>query len=174
MSTSTESLSIGTADVPVPAKIPTSHREQWAMPFLCLLSFSLYANTLLNGFVYDDELQILANPYVKSWHYLSKIFGTTVWSFIGAAGDTNYYRPMMTFSYLLLWKAFGDLPFGYHLFSILLNALVVALIYAAGKELFESWPSPRSLRSYSLCIRFTPSRWPGSPEFPISKQRFSF
>jgi tetratricopeptide (TPR) repeat protein len=110
------------------------------MPLLCLFSFCCYANTLLNGFVYDDELQILANPYVKSWHYLPQIFKTTVWSFIGAAGDTNYYRPMMTFTYLLLWKAFGDLPFGYHLFNILLNALVVALVYMAGKELFKSWP----------------------------------
>ena len=109
------------------------------MPLLCLFSFCCYANTLLNGFVYDDELQILANPYIKSWHYLPQIFKTTVWSFIGAAGDTNYYRPMMTFTYLLLWKAFGDLPFGFHLFNVLLNSLVVALVYLAGKELFKSW-----------------------------------
>jgi protein O-mannosyl-transferase len=139
MATSTERLPTDGAEQRISAKAFTGKWEPWMVPFLCLVSLSCYANTLLNGFVYDDELQILANPYVKSWHYLAKIFGTTVWSFIGAAGDTNYYRPMMTFTYLLLWKAFGDLPFGYHLFNILLNALVVALVYLAGKELFKSW-----------------------------------
>jgi Tfp pilus assembly protein PilF len=113
--------------------------EPWVLPFLSLASIFCYANTLLNGFVYDDKIQILSNPYVKSWQHLPKIFGTTVWSFIGAAGDTNYYRPMMTFTYLLLWQAFGDLPSGYHLFNILLNTLVVAFVYLAGKELFKNW-----------------------------------
>jgi len=115
--------------------------EPWILPVVSLASIFCYANTLLNGFVYDDKIQILSNPYVKSWQYLPKIFGTTVWSFIGAAGDTNYYRPMMTFTYLLLWQAFGDLPFGYHLFNILLNTLVVAFVYLAGKELFKNWPT---------------------------------
>lgn len=115
--------------------------EHWILPVLSLASIFCYANTLLNGFVYDDKIQILSNPYVKSWQYLPKIFGTTVWSFIGAAGDTNYYRPMMTFTYLLLWQAFGDLPFGYHLFNILLNTLVVAFVYLAGKELFQDSPT---------------------------------
>ncbi len=124
---------------------PNSHFsggwESWILSFLSLASIICYANTLLNGFVYDDKIQILSNPYIKSWQYLPKIFGTTVWSFIGAAGDTNYYRPMMTFTYLLLWQTFGDLPFGYHLFNILLNTLVVAGVYLAGKELFNSWPT---------------------------------
>jgi len=119
----------------------TGRWESLVLPLLSLASIFCYANTLLNGFVYDDKLQILSNPYVKSWQYLPKIFGTTVWSFIGAAGDTNYYRPMMTFTYLLLWQAFGDLPFGYHLFNILLNALVVAFVYLVGKELFKNWPT---------------------------------
>src|SRR5260221_14044396 len=43
----------------------------------------------------------------------------------------------MLFRYLLLWKAFGDLPFGYHLFNILLNALVVVAVYSAGQQLFK-------------------------------------
>jgi protein O-mannosyl-transferase len=112
--------------------------DRYFAPILFLMSAASYANTLLNGFVYDDELQILANPYVKSWHYLPQIFTTTVWSFIGAAGDSNYYRPLMTLTYLLLWKAFGDLAFGYHLLNILLNALVVVAVYSAGKALFRN------------------------------------
>src|SRR5215469_808996 len=105
---------------------------------LFLLAVGCYLNTLVNAFVYDDELQILQNPYIKSWHYLGAIFRTTVWSFIGAAGDTNYYRPMMTLTYLVLWKIFGDSPLGYHLLNILLNALVVMCVYFVGRELLQS------------------------------------
>ena len=141
MATSTaNSAPPGASSAPLPAP-RSAGREQWIAPILFLISLACYATTILNGFVYDDQLQILANPYVKSWRYLPQIFHTTVWSFIGSAGESNYYRPLMTFTYLLLWKTFGDLPFGYHLFNILLNALVVVAVYYAGKELFKSVPA---------------------------------
>src|SRR5271157_4751999 len=98
---------------PAPAaELATSRTENTSLVLLFLLSVGCYINTLLNAFVYDDELQILQNPYIKSWHYLPAIFRTTVWSFIGSAGDTNYYRPLMTLTYLFLWKIFGDSPVG--------------------------------------------------------------
>jgi tetratricopeptide (TPR) repeat protein len=111
--------------------------DQVLIAVLILLAVLCYGNSLFNAFVYDDEQQILQNPYVKSWHYLPQIFTTTVWSFVGAAGTTNYYRPLMTFTYLILWQAFKDIPFGFHLFNITLNAAVVVLVFAAGLRLFR-------------------------------------
>src|SRR5271169_4380543 len=104
---------------------------------LLLVTLACYVNILASSFVYDDDQQILQNPYVKSWHYLPQIFGTTVWSFVGQAGATNYYRPLMTLSFLVLWHVFGALPFGFHLFSILMNALVVFLVFDTGCKLFH-------------------------------------
>ncbi|MEQ1473462.1 MAG: glycosyltransferase family 39 protein, partial [Candidatus Acidiferrum sp.] len=115
------------------AKLPS---DQILIAILILLSLLAYGNTLFNSFVYDDQQQILQNPYVKSWHYLPQIFSSTVWSFIGAAGLTNYYRPLMTFAYLLLWQIFGDIPFGFHLFNVALNAAVVVMVFTAGRRLF--------------------------------------
>jgi protein O-mannosyl-transferase len=123
---------------PAAAQNTSTKVETVSVIALFILAVGCYANTLLNAFVYDDELQILQNPYIKSWHYLGAIFRTTVWSFIGAAGDTNYYRPMMTLTYLVLWKVFGNAPLGFHLLNILLNALVVACVYYVGRELFQS------------------------------------
>jgi len=120
-----------------PSKIWQLPSDQVMIALLILLTIALYANTLFNGFVYDDEQQILQNPYVKNWHYLPQIFGSTVWSFVGAAGATNYYRPMMTFTFLLLWQLFGDIPFGFHLFNVALNAAVVVLVFSAGRRLFR-------------------------------------
>src|SRR6266436_2198820 len=116
---------------------PRLFSNQSLILLLILIAFLCYGNTLINGFVYDDDQQILQNPYVKSWHYLPQIFGTTVWSFVGQAGTTNYYRPIMTLSFLVLWQAFGPLPFGFHLFSILVNALVVFLVFETAFRLFH-------------------------------------
>lgn len=104
--------------------------------FLVIAVLVCYVNILGNSFVYDDEQQILQNPYVKDWHFLPQIFGTTVWSFVGQAGTTNYYRPLMTFSFLVLWKLFGPIPFGFHLFSLVMHAAVVVMLFYAGLRLF--------------------------------------
>lgn len=104
---------------------------------LILLAVLPYLNSLVNGFVYDDRQQILENPYVHSFRYLGRIFGSTVWSFQGAQGVSNYYRPLMTFAYLLDYKFFGRLPFGFHLMNVVLHAAVVLLLFAVTQRLFH-------------------------------------
>jgi len=108
-----------------------------AFTILSLLAAVPYLNTLLNGFVYDDNLQVLGNPYVHSFHHLRQIFTTTVWSFQGAQGVTNYYRPMMTFGYLICYQLFGPVPFSYHLVNIVWNAWVVCLVFWVGQRLLR-------------------------------------
>src|SRR6202142_2699491 len=108
---------------------PESRRETLIYLALSLLAFIPYANTLRGGFVYDDSFQVVENPYVHSFHYLREIFTTTVWSFQGAQGVTNYYRPLMTFGYLLAYQIAGAVPFSFHLANIVLNVVVVLLVF---------------------------------------------
>src|ERR1700730_13916862 len=103
---------------------------------LLLLAVVPYLNSVWGSFVYDDRLQVLENPYAHSFRYLGKIFGTTVWTFEGAQGVTNYYRPLMTFAYLVCYKLFGPIPFGFHLFNVVLHATVVLLTFAVTERLF--------------------------------------
>ncbi len=86
-------------------------------------------NTLFNDFVYDDNFQVVHNPYVHSFRYLRQIFTTTVWSFQGAQGVTNYFRPMMTLEYLLMYQIAGAIPFSFHLANLVLNGLAVWLVF---------------------------------------------
>jgi len=98
-----------------------------------------YLNSLSNGFVYDDDIQLLGNPYVRSFHYLRRIFTTSVWSFQGgAAGITNYYRPMMSFGYLLCYRIFGPSAFAFHSANLILDAAVVVLLYQVTRRLFRN------------------------------------
>jgi Tfp pilus assembly protein PilF len=97
-----------------------------------------YLNALGNGFVYDDHQQILINPYLRSFHYLRAIFTTSVWSFLGgAAGVTNYYRPLMMFGYLLCFKLFGPSAFAFHLVNLLMHLAVVLLVYQVTVSFFR-------------------------------------
>ncbi|MGO8734027.1 MAG: tetratricopeptide repeat protein [Terriglobia bacterium] len=94
-----------------------------------------YLNILFNGFVYDDDNQVLKNPYVRSFHYLKEVFTTNVWSFRGVGAVTNYYRPMMTLGYLVCYKLFGMRAYGFHLVSLLIHVLVVCLVFVLTERL---------------------------------------
>ena len=103
---------------------------------MLLLSFVPYLNTLGNAFVYDDLPQLLENPYVHSFRYLGKIFGSTVWTFQGAQGVTNYYRPLMSFAYAVIYHFSGPVAFGFHLLNIALHAAIVVLLFFLTERLF--------------------------------------
>jgi Tfp pilus assembly protein PilF len=115
-------------------------RETLLIAALVLVTCACFANTLANGFVYDDDQQILQNPYVKSWKFIPQIFTTTVWSFVGQAGATNYYRPLMTLTYLGLWSVFGDAPSGFHIFNLAMQLAVVVMVFFVGRRLLgDEW-----------------------------------
>lgn len=96
-----------------------------------------YANTLLNGFVFDDISQLINNPYVQSFRHLREVFTTTVWSYIGASGATNYYRPMSTLGYMVCYKVFGPHPYGFHLANVVFHAAVVGILFAVTERIFR-------------------------------------
>jgi protein O-mannosyl-transferase len=94
-----------------------------------------YLNILFNAFVYDDHTQVTNNPYLRNAHHLKDIFTTTVWSYVGVQGVTNYYRPMMTLGYLACYRLFGPLAYSFHLASLVLHVLVVCLLFALTEQL---------------------------------------
>jgi tetratricopeptide (TPR) repeat protein len=111
-----------------------AHEQLALLIFIAVLP---YLNSLLNGFVQDDNRQILANPYLRSFSHLREIFSTNVWSYVGAQGMTNYYRPLMTLGYLLCYQFFGSLPYGFHLANVVLNAGVVCLVFLVTERIFR-------------------------------------
>ncbi len=103
---------------------------------LILIATLPYLNSLVNGFIYDDKRLILANPYLRSFGHLREIFFTNPWSFLGTRGVTNYYRPLVTFGYLVSYQLFGTLAYGYHLVNLLVNAAVVCALFFVTYRMF--------------------------------------
>src|SRR5262249_34825498 len=67
------------------------------LAILIVVSIAAYGLTLRNGFVTDDNTQILMNSNVKAPKSLIDPFTGDVWSFANAdsatMGISNYYRP---------------------------------------------------------------------------------
>src|ERR1700730_6569216 len=118
-----------------PVKIPLEKRGL-LLGCLLALSFSLYANCALNGFVFDDHSQIERNPYVHSFKYTGKLFGSSLLAQQGKQAAPNSYRPTVNFGFLVCYKLFGSSPYGFHLVNIFLNCIVVWLVFLVGSELF--------------------------------------
>ena len=117
---------------------PPGREDVRIVSLLLLLAILPYLNTLPNSFVYDDAKQVIENPYIRSWKYLPEIFGSNVWSFLGAAGVTNHYRPLMTLGYLICYQLFGLVPFGFHLLNLVLHAGIVWLVFRVSAQLFAN------------------------------------
>jgi Tfp pilus assembly protein PilF len=114
-----------------------SASTEWLLALLLLLAILPYLNTLQNGFVYDDNNEVLTNPYIRSFAHVGDIFSTRILAHLGARGATNYYRPISIFGFLICYKLFGLLPYGYHLANLFLHALIVCLLYGLSKRLFQ-------------------------------------
>ncbi|MFZ3301180.1 MAG: tetratricopeptide repeat protein [Microgenomates group bacterium] len=102
------------------------------------VSVLVFSKSLNNGFVWDDEEQIINNVLVHSvanW----KVF------FSGGAfysGNTTellgaYYKPLMTLSFSVIYTLFGNNPFYYHLFSIIIHFLNTILVFVLFSRYFE-------------------------------------
>jgi protein O-mannosyl-transferase len=101
-----------------------------ARPYVLLtLALLVYANTLANGFTYDDEGYVLRSQAVQTFS-LAKLFGPT--------SGNHIYRPFAFSTFAANWAISGAQPFAYHLVNILLHAAVCLLLYFVLKTLLAA------------------------------------
>ncbi|MBI5049034.1 MAG: tetratricopeptide repeat protein [Deltaproteobacteria bacterium] len=101
-----------------------------AITIIMVVSFGVYANTLFNGFVYDDNDQILENLWIRDIRHLPDILFSSVWSFLkDRQPSVYYYRPMMYLIYLVEYRLFGPNPGGWHLVNIILHAVNGIMVF---------------------------------------------
>jgi tetratricopeptide (TPR) repeat protein len=92
-----------------------------------LWGFLVYLNSFQNQFFWDDDDTIVKNVYIKSWKFLPNYFTENL--IAGAGLHSNYWRPLLLFSFSLDYKIWKLFPFGYHLTNTLLHILNAFLIY---------------------------------------------
>jgi tetratricopeptide (TPR) repeat protein len=105
---------------------------------LAAVTFVVFSGSLANGFVYDDNPQILQNAFVLNSHLWKDIFTGSVWSFQG--GRTNFYRPLQFACYWVLYRIGGPNPAVFHLLNLLLYAASAWIVYLLARQLFNNDP----------------------------------
>ena len=120
-----------------------------------LIGFLAYLPILRNGFVWDDEEQVVNNSYIRSFTNLSHIFkGSTFAS--GGAGLTGwYYKPLMTLWFMFNYRLWGLNPGGFHLCQLFLHLVNCVLIFILFRKLFKEFgDSKAKLVGFCLAIVF--------------------
>ena len=102
-----------------------------ALLFLALLTIAVYGNSLVNGFVWDDEFIIVNDPAVRD------LSGATT-LMLSPDVVKPYYRPLNRASYHLDYRLFGMRPAGFHAVNVVIHLLNVLLLCLLGLRFFRT------------------------------------
>lgn len=94
--------------------------KQWYYVILVVAAFAVYANSLSNDFVFDDESVVLGDPSIAKISNIPKYF-TGEEGFHKVIG--RYYRPLVSASYALDYVFYGLKPFGFHLTNVIIHII---------------------------------------------------
>lgn len=100
---------------------------------LCIL---LYANTLSNGYSFDDDYVIVNNKKVAQG--FSGIPGIFKSRYIELSDQSFGYRPVTLTSFAIEYQLFGATPFVSHLINLLLYIVTCLLIFKILRTLFKN------------------------------------
>ena len=95
--------------------------------FLAAAVFAVYSNIFNNAFVFDDDLLIRINDYLRSWANFGKLLTASTTEGAHIAG--GFYRPIQNILYLIVFQLGGGGVFGFHFLNVALHAANACLGY---------------------------------------------
>jgi len=110
----------------------------WHIAIITILAAACYFQAAGYGFVYDDNVQIVRNPRIRSFANLKLAFTENFWAFASANSSTNYYRPLQTVTYMMGYALDGISPSVFHWINIALHILASLAVFWLGMELLGS------------------------------------
>jgi tetratricopeptide (TPR) repeat protein len=98
---------------------------------IVIVGFAVFFTGLQSPFMGDDRSQIIENPVVHSIGNIRLFFeGGSMYTGQGLAPlRGNYFRPLMTTAYSLIYTTFGPNTTAFHLFQLMLYIAGTVLLY---------------------------------------------
>jgi len=110
-------------------------KQTTALAGVLLVTLVIYLRCLSNGFVSDDHVEILTNPFLGQWPLLWRsLVHDSLWF---SLGQSCYYRPLKNLWAAFNFHLFGLHPAGWHALKILLHLSVTLLSFRAAQLLTE-------------------------------------
>src|SRR6056297_2727201 len=108
-------------------KKPFKIKDFLILAFIVLVVVLVYINTLDNPFVWDDEVIIESNQFIKNGVNIKDLFSRGIW---GAKLKANsFYRPINALSFALDYRVWGLNPLGFHISSIFLFLIALFVLF---------------------------------------------
>jgi len=100
-----------------------------ALALMATLGFLVYANVLKGTFVWDDEVLVVNNTYIRDLAHLKNIFTENILG--GVKRMSAFYRPLQILTYAFDFFVWELNPFGYHLTNVLwhIGAALAAYLF---------------------------------------------
>lgn len=109
---------------------------------LMALIAGAYHETIYFGFVYDDNIQIIDNPWLTSFSNLYTIFTNHSFGFLEDPVEARSYRPFVFLIYMVEYAFFGLEPMGWHMVNVILHAANSFLLYIIALKLISPRGNP--------------------------------
>lgn len=106
-----------------------------AVMTLLAVSLGVYSVTLEYGFVYDDQTQVLENPWIRELSRVPDILSSSGTAFQNKAANT--FRPLLHLVFMAEYHAFGLKAWGWHLVNVLLHSLNAVMVFLVASTIFS-------------------------------------
>ena len=105
-----------------PGKINNTNKygQYYILAGIILLTIIIYAKSIHNGFIWDDDLQIISNPDIKA------LSGDNIIKFFSNF-YVGMYQPLTSLSYAVEYHFFRLAPELYHIDNLILHLLNIIL-----------------------------------------------
>jgi tetratricopeptide (TPR) repeat protein len=100
---------------------------------LSLIVFAAYGNIFDNAFLFDDDLLIKINTYLRGWSHVGDLLTGSTTS--GAHIMGGFYRPVQMLLYLFAFHLGDGQPFWFHALNLGLHIANVCFVYKIGAKL---------------------------------------
>lgn len=107
-----------------------------AVTWIIVIGILVYTNMLFNSFIGDDFVQISNNNLVHSVTNIPLLF-TQGPTYDTSGQINNYYKPILSTTFTLLYTIFGENTFGYHSFQLILYIVNAVLVFFLFKYFFK-------------------------------------
>src|SRR4030067_376224 len=109
---------------------------------IALLSVAVYANSIPNGFVYDDEMYVVENTYIRDIKNIPASFIHP--EYLTSLGHKSHYRPLVMISYTINYWIGGLNPAVYRITNLLFHIGTAFLLFLTVETMLNRGGEKRS------------------------------